>query len=41
MFARKAMDAWGYNFVLGSAQAWFERDAEDARAWLLARGLIR
>ena len=26
------MDAWGYTFLLGSAQAWFERDAEDGRA---------
>lgn len=34
------MDAWGYTFVLGSAQAWFERDAEDGRAWLLQHGLI-
>ncbi len=34
------MDAWGYSFVLGSAQAWFERDAEDGRAWLLRHGLI-
>ena len=34
------MDAWGYTFRLGSAQAWFERDAEDARAWLVARGLL-
>ena len=34
------MDAWGYTFRLGSARAWFERDAEDARAWLQARGLI-
>ena len=33
------MDAWGYTFRLGSTQAWFERDAEDARAWLEARGL--
>jgi hypothetical protein len=33
------MDAWGYTFRLGSAQAWFEHDAEDARAWLAARGL--
>jgi hypothetical protein len=33
------MDAWGYTFRLGSAQAWFERDAEDARAWLAQRGL--
>ena len=28
------MDAWGYTFRLGSARAWFERDAEDAAAWL-------
>lgn len=28
------MDAWGYSFRLGSARAWFERDAEDARVWL-------
>lgn len=34
------MDAWGYTFRLGSAAAWFEQDAEDARAWLIARGLI-
>ena len=34
------MDAWGYTFRLGCARAWFERDAEDARAWLLQRGLI-
>ena len=34
------MDAWGYSFRLGSAQAWFERDAEDARLWLLRRELI-
>jgi len=33
------MDAWGYSFRLGSARAWFEHDAEDARAWLRARGL--
>jgi hypothetical protein len=33
------MDAWGYSFRLGSAKAWFERDAEDARAFLAARGL--
>lgn len=37
---QRDMDAWGYTFRLGSAHAWFERDAEDARAWLLARGLI-
>lgn len=34
------MDAWGYTFRLGSAAAWFEQDAEDARAWLLSHGLI-
>jgi hypothetical protein len=34
------MDAWGYSFRLGSARAWFESDADDARAWLLAHGLI-
>ncbi len=34
------MDAWGYSFRLGSARAWFESDAEDARAWLLEHGLI-
>lgn len=34
------MDAWGYSFRLGSARAWFEGDAEDARAWLEAEGLI-
>ena len=28
------MDAWGYTFRLGSARAWFENDADDARAWL-------
>lgn len=28
------MDAWGYTFRLGSARAWFEHDAEDARIWL-------
>jgi hypothetical protein len=36
----KDMDHWGYTFRLGSAQAWFERDAEDAFAWLLQRNLI-
>ncbi len=34
------MDAWGYTFRLGSARAWFEHDAADARDWLLAHGLI-
>ena len=34
------MDAWGYSFRLGSTQAWFCDDAEDARAWLLQHGVI-
>lgn len=34
------MDAWGYTFRLGSSRAWFERDAEDARAWLAERALL-
>lgn len=33
------MDAWGYTYRLGSTRAWFEGDAEDARAWLDERGL--
>lgn len=33
------MDLWGYSFRLGSARAWFEQDAEDARDFLQARGL--
>ncbi len=35
------MDAWGYTFRLGSAGAWFENDADDARHWLLEHGLLR
>ena len=34
------MDAWGYSFRLGSARAWFEQDANEARQLLIARGLI-
>jgi hypothetical protein len=34
------MDAWGYTFRLGSAQAWFKRDADDARRWLLTHRII-
>ncbi len=34
------MDAWGYSFRLGSTRAWFEGDAEDARAWLVEHGLL-
>lgn len=35
------MDRWGYSFRLGSARRWFYEDADDARRWLLDRGLIR
>ncbi len=34
------MDAWGYSFRLGSAKAWFEKDAEDAFEWLLLNKVI-
>jgi len=34
------MDVWGYTFRLGSARAYFERDAELAWAWLEERGLV-
>ena len=34
------MDEWGYSFRLGSSRAWFEKDAQDARAWLERHGLI-
>ncbi len=33
------MDDWGYSFRLGSTRAWFEGDADDARAFLAARNL--
>lgn len=34
------MDTWGYTFRLGSARAWFEQDADDAREWLARNGLL-
>ena len=34
------MDTWGYTFRLGSARAWFEQDAENAKTWLIGRGLL-
>jgi len=37
---QRDMDAWGYTFRLGSARAWFEHDAEDARELLVERNLI-
>lgn len=36
----KDMDEWGYSFRLGSSQAWFEQDAEEALAWLIEHQLI-
>lgn len=34
------MDAWGYTFRLGSAAAYIEHDADEAWAWLQARGFV-
>ena len=34
------MDRWGYTFRLGSSSAWFHKDSEDAREWLLQHQLI-
>jgi len=34
------MDEWGYTFRLGSSKAWFDKDAEDAQAWLIENNLI-
>ena len=34
------MDSWGYSFRLGSTHAWFERDAEDAKEWLIQHRLL-
>ncbi len=34
------MDTWGYSFRLGSARAWFEKDAADARETLVKRGIV-
>jgi hypothetical protein len=34
------MDSWGYSFRLGSTRLWFEKDAEDARQFLLNHNLI-
>ena len=36
----QAMDEWGYSFRLGDTRSWFERDASDARDWLIRRGII-
>ena len=34
------MDDWGYSFRLGDTRSWFERDADDARKWLIDKGLL-
>jgi hypothetical protein len=34
------MDEWGYSFRLGSAQAWFKKDAEDALQWLQKNRIV-
>lgn len=34
------MDTWGYSFRLGRSQAWFEKDAADARQWLRDHAVI-
>jgi hypothetical protein len=34
------MDAWGYSFRLGSTRRWFDLDADDARKWLIEKGII-
>ena len=34
------MDCWGYSFRLGSSQAWFDNDADDALEWLCLRGIV-
>lgn len=34
------MDEWGYSFRLGSTRQWFERDAGDAKEFLLKHKLI-
>ncbi len=34
------MDAWGYSFRLGNTRDWYERDAEDARQFLINQKLL-
>ena len=34
------MDEWGYSFRLGDTRSGFERDAEDARKWLIEQDLL-
>jgi hypothetical protein len=34
------MDRWGYSFRRGSTEAWFDRDAGDARDWLIVHDIL-
>ncbi len=34
------MNCWGYSFRLGSAEKWFECDADDPLRWLHRHGLV-
>jgi hypothetical protein len=34
------MDNWGYSFRLGDTRSWLDRDAEDARKWLIDNALL-
>lgn len=34
------MNRWGYNFRLGTCEAWFEHDTTDEKHWLLSNNLI-
>lgn len=34
------MDAWGYSFRLGTTERWFREDADDARGFLEAHGIL-
>ena len=34
------MDTWGYSFRLGNTREWFEKDAEDARKFLIYQRLL-
>ncbi len=34
------MDSWGYSFRLGSTREWFERDAGDAKEFLINQQLL-
>lgn len=34
------MDEWGYTFRLGSAGAWFEKDAQEPLQWLINHNIL-